>query len=264
MSLLGIGLAAVVSACTPDRKLPGARDHGGAPARPPSTAHHGNVVTLDSIPPPRAGTPHTIFHAPHHTDQIALTIDDGVCDDCVTAYVQFAESTRIHLTFSPNGTYESKWSPHAEVLRGLIEAGQVQMANHTYSHLDLKQLTDSQVEAELERNDEWIQKTFGITTRPWYRPPFGFHNKRVDTIAGNLGYTNVVMWNGSFGDARLLTPDVLLTQARLYLTPGTIMLGHANHPTITSMFGEIQQLIRDRNLAPVTLDEMFGTSRNGG
>jgi peptidoglycan-N-acetylglucosamine deacetylase len=39
------------------------------------------------------------------------------------------------------------------------------------------------------------------------------------------------------------------------------MLGHANHPTILSLFPQVQAIIAQRNLQPVTLDEMFGTSR---
>ena len=42
------------------------------------------------------------------------------------------------------------------------------------------------------------------------------------------------------------------------------MLGHLNHPTVLSLFGQIQSLIAERNLDPVTLDEMFGTSRATG
>jgi len=72
------------------------------------------------------------------------------------------------------------------------------------------------------------------------------------------------MWNGSFGDSRLLTPDVLLTQARRYLQPGTVMLGHANHLTIARLFDAVLELLREHDLRPVTLDEMFGTSRRIG
>ena len=63
---------------------------------------------------------------------------------------------------------------------------------------------------------------------------------------------------------RLLTPQVLMAQARRYLQPGAIMLGHANHPTVTELFGQIEARLRQRNLTPVTLDEMFGTSRQTG
>jgi hypothetical protein len=55
-----------------------------------------------------------------------------------------------------------------------------------------------------------------------------------------------------------------MSQAQKYLKPGVIMLGHANHPTVLGLFDQILALIRDRQLEPVTLDEMFGTSRAVG
>ena len=72
------------------------------------------------------------------------------------------------------------------------------------------------------------------------------------------------MWNGSFGDSTPITPEQLMSLARRWLLPGTVMLGHANYPTITPLFGQIQALIAERKLEPVTLDEMFGTSRRTG
>ncbi len=264
MDLLGVGLAVFLAGCSPSGRraakiiTPGG--HGTAPVATTSTTAV-PVVTLDAIPPSHPGDPHTIYHSPTTTDQIALTIDDGYCADCVSSYVTFAKTSGIHITFSPNGAYQSSWNPHAAVLRPLIEAGQVQIGNHTYSHNDLRPLSAGRIEAELERNEIWIEQTFGVTTRPWYRPPYGFHTDRVDDIAGELGYTHVLMWNGTYGDSGVLTPDVLMDQARQYLTGGTIMLGHANHPTVTHLFGQIQALIRERHLHPVTLDEMFGTSR---
>ncbi len=221
-------------------------------------------MSLDAVPAPHPGPPRTIFHAPGPTRQIAITIDDGTCEECVAAYVGFAQSSGTPITFSPNGVVQAFWNPHAAVLRPLIEAGQVQIGNHTFSHHDLRRMPAGEIEGELERNDQWIQKTFGITTRPWYRPPFGFHTDRVDDVAGSLGYTNVLMWNGTYGDSEPLSIDVFLNQAERYLKPGTIMLGHANHPTATELFDVVLALIHERNLDPVTLDQMFGTSRNTG
>jgi len=41
-------------------------------------------------------------------------------------------------------------------------------------------------------------------------------------------------------------------------------LGHANHPTVLGCFDQLVTLIHSRTLTPVTLDEMFGTSRATG
>jgi peptidoglycan/xylan/chitin deacetylase (PgdA/CDA1 family) len=127
--------------------------------------------------------------------------------------------------------------------------------NHTFSHCDLHSLNDAQITAELDRNEEWVTKTISTSTRPYYRPPYGFHNPHIDGVAHDAGYTETVLWNGSYSDSEVITPDFLMTQARRYLQPGTIMLGHANHPTVLGLFGQIQDLITQRGLTPVTLDE---------
>jgi peptidoglycan-N-acetylglucosamine deacetylase len=204
-----------------------------------------------------------LTHGPAGNRQIALTVDDGYCDDCVAGYVDFAQRTGIHLTFSPNGTYGHIWGKYADTLRPLIERRQVQIMNHTFSHRDLRRLSDRQINTELESNEEWVAKTFGTSTRPYYRPPYGFHNPHIDGVAHQAGYTETVLWNGSYSDSEAITPEFLMSQARRYLQPGTIMLGHANHPAVLGLFGQIQDLITQRGLKPVTLDEMFGTSRNG-
>lgn len=149
-------------------------------------------------------------------------------------------------------------------MRSLIAAGQVQIGNHTWSHSNLVAMSDGGIRRDIERNEAWIEKTFGITARPWFRPPFGFRSSRTDAVAGELGYTRILLWDGTFGDSQLLTPRVLLEQARKYLQPGVVMLGHANHPTAVQIFDRIQALLTERHLEPVTLDEMFGTSRQTG
>ena len=72
------------------------------------------------------------------------------------------------------------------------------------------------------------------------------------------------MWNGSFSDSEVVTPQFLLAQARKFLQPGVINLGHANHPAVLGLLRPALDLIRSRDLNPVTLDEMFATSRAGG
>ena len=163
----------------------------------------------------------------------------------------------MHLTFSLNGTYARAWGPQAAVLRPLIEAGQVQIMNHTFSHPWLTRTMPGKVREELERNEQWIAATFATASRPYWRPPYGAHNPSVDAIAKDVGFTTPVLWTGSYGNATTVTPQFLLSQARRYLTPGTIMLGHANHPTVLGLFDQITGIIRERGLRPVTLHEFF-------
>lgn len=221
-------------------------------------------IPLPPVPGPHPGPPVVIGAGKSNGRQVALTIDDGTSDDVVAAYVDFAEQTGIPLTFAPNGVNRKIWEPRARRLAPLVAAGQVQIANHTWSHPDLRRISDSAITREIEQNEQWIQDTFGITGRPWFRPPFGSRNTHTDAVAAGLGYTRILLWNGTLGDATVESPDELMGLARRYLQPGTIMLGHANHPTVTQLFDRLQLLLAERDLEPVTLDAMFGTSRAVG
>ena len=55
------------------------------------------------------------------------------------AYTQFAKDTGVRLTFFVNGTYDS-WTDNLAMLRPLVESGQIQLGNHTWSHPDLTTL----------------------------------------------------------------------------------------------------------------------------
>jgi peptidoglycan/xylan/chitin deacetylase (PgdA/CDA1 family) len=226
-----------------------------------------DTATMPPIPPPTPGPAQVVWYGPPAAAaarQVAITIDDGFCAECAQAYATLAETTGIHITFNPNGCYGEIWTPLATILKPLIEAGQVQIGNHTFGHPWLTELSDTQVIAQLEQNEEWIQQTYGITARPWWRPPYGAHDERTDQLAASIGYTNVLMWNGIYGDSSLLTPQALLALASEYLQPGVVMLGHANYPTVTQVFPQIAEIIASRDLHPVTLDEMFGTNRSTG
>lgn len=245
------------AAPTPDRPAPdtgeqhpGRSDRTPEPVAPPPVVEPGGVLEL------RGGPPASVT-----ARQVALTIDDGFCADCVAGYVEFAQRSGVHLTFGPNGIYAPAWIPHARVLAPLIDAGQLQIINHTFTHASLTRLPAARIREELERNEAWIARIFATTARPYYRPPFGYHNLQVDAVAAEVGFDRVVLWDGTYSDSQLVTPQFLMDQARKYLHPGVILLGHANHPTVLGLFDQITQLIHDRALTPVTLDEMFGTSR---
>ncbi|HLH28500.1 MAG TPA: polysaccharide deacetylase family protein [Acidimicrobiales bacterium] len=222
----------------------------------------GPPLELGEIPPPRPGSPHLVSSAPPGTRQIALTVDDGYCGPCIARYVEFARTSGVHLTFNPNGAFNQLWTTEiVEDVREMVADEQVQIGNHTWSHANLLPLSVSAIEKEITRNEAWIEQTFGVTARPYFRPPYGYYDRRVLQVAAGLGYTSILLWNGTLGDATAESPQQIIALAEKWLRPGTIMLGHMNHPAVFSCLGQIQEIIGSRGLEPLTLDEMFGTSR---
>ncbi len=215
---------------------------------------------LPRPPPPRLGVGvrggGELSKLPGDGDLLALTVDDGTNSEVVRLYTQFARDTGIRLTFFANGVYDS-WRDNAAALRPLVESGQIQMANHTWSHPDLTTLSSAQVAEQLQRNHRFLRDTFGVDAAPYFRPPYGNHNADVDAVAADLGYRVPTLWSGSLADSKEVTEDFIVSMANQYFQPQTIVIGHLNHLPVTHVFGALADIIRSRNLRTVTLNDVF-------
>lgn len=218
-------------------------------------------------PPVRQYTPQ--FDAPYGPlnslppevgNRFAWTVDDGASPDVVMSYAQFAQRTGHRITFFVNGMYADSWVAAAPVLAPMIASGQVQIASHTFSHPSLTSIGDAQIQDDLMANHAFIEQTFGIDARPWYRPPYGNRDARTDAAAAAVGYTTPVMWNGSIGDSGLIPPAVLLQEAERWIQPAGIVLGHANAQTVVDLFDHLIDIINRKGLESVTLNDVFRTA----
>ncbi|MGW5386451.1 polysaccharide deacetylase family protein [Nocardia sp. NPDC003963] len=257
LSLLAASTVAALTGCN-------AAQRGSAVAgagQPPGAVEPPMPPPAPLLPPPPGGprTPipaGTITALPGPGTCMALTVDDGVSAEVVGAYIRFARDTGARFTFFVTACYDS-WLAHRDELRPLVEAGQVQLANHTWSHADLTAGSEAAVADELSRCKLFLHNIFGVTGAPYYRPPFGRHNATVDRIAADLGYTVPVMWYGSLSDSGLITEQYLVECAHKYFNPQSIVIGHANFPPVTHCYGQLVDIIRERNLSLVTLDDVL-------
>jgi peptidoglycan/xylan/chitin deacetylase (PgdA/CDA1 family) len=224
------------------------------------TLAHAAAVAAVTPPGPAPVTPPVgvVDVLPGEGTSLALTIDDGTDTEVVAAFAALAADTGIRLTFFPNGCYRS-WQDNASALRPLVDSGQVALGNHTWSHPDLTTLGDAEVAEEISRNRDFLRNTFGVWDSPFFRPPFGARDERIDRIAADLGHPTIAMWNGTLDDSRVLTTGELMAAARQWFAAQAIVIGHANQPTVTTVYGELLDLIAERDLQTVTLADVWAT-----
>lgn len=238
------------------------------PAVPRAVAHPRPVPHLVDAPtlmPPYFPVPHldripipggAIHGLPGDGNLVAFTIDDGASSEVVGAYAEFARRSGMRLTFFVTAQYPS-WTEHADALRPMIESGQVQMANHTWSHPDFLKVGDGRIRDELERCGDFIRTTFGVEAAPYFRPPYGNFDGRVLAAARSAGYAQAVHWYGSVGDSGPISDANMSMLIDRWFLPQHIVIGHANVGTVLTHFDEIAATIRNRGLQPVTLDDVF-------
>jgi peptidoglycan/xylan/chitin deacetylase (PgdA/CDA1 family) len=198
----------------------------------------------------------TIGALPGGGNLVALTVDDGLSAETISGYATFIKESGMRVTFFVTGSYRG-WEQNVEALMPLVESGHVQLANHTWTHPSLVKSSDQQIVDELLRCEDFLATTFGVSGKPYFRPPYGYIDDRVRAVAAGIGYTVPVLWYGSLADSSPITPAQLEAFAAQWLTAHNIVIGHANYITVTQCFYAIHKIILDRGLQPVTLDDVF-------
>jgi peptidoglycan/xylan/chitin deacetylase (PgdA/CDA1 family) len=103
-------------------------------------------------------------------DRIALTFDDGPRPGRTTRVMKVLDQEDIKATFFVCGRLVRRYP---EILRDLDAAGH-QLANHTWSHPNLRHMRRREIEDQFERTADVVNEALGreIVLR-YYRPPYG-------------------------------------------------------------------------------------------
>jgi peptidoglycan/xylan/chitin deacetylase (PgdA/CDA1 family) len=207
--------------------------------------------------PARPGLASVIDSGPTAGREVAITFDDGFCKACARRIVGYLLRAREPATIFPNGVYGSVWDPLAGSMRRLVAEGLLTIGNHTFHHWDAVGVGPQAFAADLALNERWIETTFGVTARPFFRPPYGAYNRATVAAAGAAGYTRVIMWSGTLADSGMRTIAYLLHAIRVWAKPGAIILCHANWPPTSFALPRIYALLRRLRLRPVTIGQLL-------
>jgi hypothetical protein len=79
----------------------------------------------------------------------------------------------------------------------------------------------------------------------------------VRSVAAALGYTAMTMWSGSLSDSTVITAEYIAAMAEKYFSAQSIVVSHLNHPPVTYVYAKLVELIRQRRLRTVTLNDVF-------
>lgn len=227
-----------------------------SPTAAASKTASATATSSNPVPEARAWTgPQTGL--PGEGKYIAWTVDDGADPEVVRAYAEFSRRTGTRLTFFINGQYPA-FRQHRDLLLPLVKSGQLQIANHTYSHAALTSLTDEQIIQELTRNDEEIRHLFGVSSKPYFRPPYGYYDARVLAAAASCGFTRPVLWYGSLADSSNISSAEVYAYAEKYALAQHIVIGHLNYRGVVSELDRIRALLDRRGLKTVTIRDYYG------
>ena len=215
-----------------------------------------------SLPPrhllsPRAGpAAGSIITKCNSPNQIALTFDDGPYQ-YEASLVSKLNAAGAKATFFVTGTLYGCIYNQASQLKATMAAGH-QIASHTWTHANLANLGESQINTEMQKLEVAFSNILGV--KPTYmRPPNGATGGSVVSAMQKLGY-RIVTWDVDSGDWNNV--GVSTSQSR-YSSAGTGQ-GHVvlNHETIASTVNELVPWVlnwaKSKNLQMVTVAECVG------
>jgi peptidoglycan/xylan/chitin deacetylase (PgdA/CDA1 family) len=188
--------------------------------------------------------------------RIAWTVDDGTSSASVREYLDFVERYELRMTFFITSAYPA-WKKNRKQLQELVREGRVQLANHTHAHPSLTLLSSDAIQRELRVCGRFIEDTFDVSAKPYFRPPYGRIDSRVVAAAKDIGYKAAVMWSGSLGDSTSQRRRAILHMGNKWIRDGVILLDHVNDTTPKYVFKQLAKHLTKRKLMTVTLDDVY-------
>ncbi|MCX5750286.1 MAG: polysaccharide deacetylase family protein [Candidatus Saganbacteria bacterium] len=167
--------------------------------------------------------------------KVALTFDDGPKAGFTDRILDVLKKKNAKATFFLIG-----WgiSEHPDLVRRIVAEGH-DIGIHGLSHVDLEKLSPFEIEYELTKTRELIQKETGAEIY-FFRPPGGDLNDEVLGIARKYGLS-AIMWKKSIGDYTHKDgyepdPEDILKRAKKHFSNGGIVIFHEGlESTITAL-----------------------------
>jgi peptidoglycan-N-acetylglucosamine deacetylase len=203
-----------------------------------------------------------LTRGPGDRPEVALTFDDGPDPRHTPRVLETLDRYRVTATFFCVGAAAGA---HPELLARAADAGH-QIANHTWSHPYLPDLTHDEVRWQVAATGSALTAAAGQAAAPGLvRPPYGVYTPEVLGWLAGQGATTV-LWDVDTGDWQLPGPDAIAAQAVRGARNGSIVLLHDGGgdrtQTTAALPATIEGLL-DRGFRLVTVAKLAGPPAGG-
>lgn len=195
------------------------------------------------------------FSGPYNKGEIALTFDDGPDPVFTPMILDKLRKYGVKATFFLLGTNMERFP---EIVRRISAEGHV-IANHSYSHVDLTQVSEEEYHNQIRKSDEIIENLVGYKPK-FFRPPYGTINENQLQWATEQGIM-VTQWSIDTLDWQGLSAETITQTVTSNMLPGSIILQH-NAPGVplqgsVDALDQIIPQLQGKDVRFVTLPEMF-------
>ena len=178
---------------------------------------------------PSTGSARVIGRGGADRNVVALTFDAGADRGNAEQILDTLKANGIHAGFGITGQWAER---NADLLLRMVNEGH-ELINHTYDHGSFTgysthspALTQAQRWDELERTEAIIQQIAGVSTKPYFRPPYGDYDASVNADVFARGYTYNIMWSVDSQGWSGLGADAIVQRCLSQAFAGAIFIFH--------------------------------------
>ena len=229
----------------------------------PPQVEAGAPIVAPTVERPKAEpkVAEVVYIGPRDVKAVALTFDTGVQAGHMAEILDILKERGKQATFGITG----EWAvTNPELLKRIVEEGHAVM-NHSWSHASFtgedtgtEPLTVEQMRDDLRRTEEKIQEIAEVSTKPYFRPPYGDYDRVVNRVLREEGYEYNVLWlvDGLGWEGRSTQYVASVTLAHAY--NGAIFLYHPDNPREYKALEKIIEGLDERGLQMVTIPQLLG------
>ena len=178
---------------------------------------------------------------------LAFTFDDGPSDVPTNKLLDNLDKYDARVSFFVLG---SRVNTYKDTLKRAYEMGNT-IASHTYSHLNLYQLSDYDVIGEINRTNDAIESIIGVKPE-FLRVPYGNTNAHIK----ELGNMITVLWDVDTEDWRYKNANTVKDNIIKHAHDGAIILLHDIYTTSVEGAVLAMEELKDE-YAFVSIEEMI-------
>ena len=180
--------------------------------------------------------------------KVALTFDDGPHAFYTEMLLDGLKERGICATFFLIG---KNIEGNEEIVQRMKKEGHL-IGNHTYHHVNLKELSQKEAKQEIQKAGNKIYESTGICTA-FVRPPFGEWKKNLD-----LDMTMIpVSWNIDSLDWTTENTEKIIKRVVKDVEEDDIILMHDVYKTSVEAALQIVDILKERGYEFVTVDKLL-------
>jgi peptidoglycan/xylan/chitin deacetylase (PgdA/CDA1 family) len=166
--------------------------------------------------------------------KVALTFDIEIDEATLYSILDILRARGIHGTFFVTGHWAMAFPDAA---RAIVREGH-EISNHSLTHPYFSRIGVDGAAAELDETERIIQQITGVTSRPYFRFPYGDYTAATAAVVARAGY---VAYHWSADD-----PAISAWLDRVSQNPadgnGGILLMHGRAETVAALPGYLDRL----------------------